>query len=238
MGEAFLNRYVPIIIMKYRLIALLVAFGFVLVHAGVSQADVDLQVNYTRWTFTAAGDSLVTEGGNITNLTISSTTLTDRWAGVFGNFSGTIVLKEAGDGAGVQLFSWTWSGSGWVCFTQDTAFNFGTSQAATASDVDTAFAFPTTASDSATNTLTGTGTVDLSVATVTGAATATHQSGSAYATYAIKDAATPTEADLAFCSKLRQGNGYKGVPVDFEVMLPTTFGPSGFETYYIFVDLS
>ncbi|NPA21981.1 MAG: hypothetical protein GXN92_00135 [Candidatus Micrarchaeota archaeon] len=216
-------------------IALLLAFG--LVFAGVSQASVTAKYDYTRWTYTPSGTTTVdVEGGNISEVNVTAVTLTDRWAGVFGNVTGTITLQAAGDTT--YLYQWTWDGTGYICFTQDTAFDFAAATAATAADVDNAFGFPTTVSDSATNTLTTTQNLDLSVVSITGAAAATHMSGSAYYTAAIKDTTSPTEGDLAFCTQLRLGNGYKGVPVDYELMLPTTYGPSGLEVYYIFLDLS
>ncbi|MGM5480849.1 MAG: hypothetical protein ACQESE_00395 [Nanobdellota archaeon] len=45
-----------------------------------------------------------TEGGNVTYVDVSGTSITGRWAGFFGNISGNIMLGDSSDN---QFFQWT-----------------------------------------------------------------------------------------------------------------------------------
>ncbi len=49
-------------------------------------------------------DTIVTEGGNITSINVSSTPTTSKWTGFYGNLKGTEIL---GDSAGNNFFKWT-----------------------------------------------------------------------------------------------------------------------------------
>ncbi len=51
----------------------------------------------------STSQSLTTEGGNVTNVNVSSTSITSKWAGFYGQISGSEILADSGDN---NFFKW------------------------------------------------------------------------------------------------------------------------------------
>ncbi|MEM3422345.1 MAG: hypothetical protein QXF86_01685 [Candidatus Bilamarchaeaceae archaeon] len=223
---------------------LFVFLGLLLLGSGlvmaISNATAARDADLARWGGQTSAGSIITEGGNISQVNVSAGTLTDRWAGFFGPVNGYIYLTDAGNGTTSYLFRWTASApSGWVCVSTNNNFPFGSANGATAGDIDTVWGF-TGATDSATNTFTSS-TCDITFYnpsnTISGTANADHGSSSTFETCAIDDGTPGDKASFAFCSAINQaGTNYGGVAADYELIVPTTPG-SETETYYFYAEL-
>lgn len=187
------------------------------------------------WTNTnQSAVSITTEGGNVSNVDLSTNASTARWAGAYGNITGNLVLGE--DGVTSFMYTWTVSNAdlGEVCVSQNAAPTWANFAVTTRAEVDTAFGFASgddQAADfftDASAVLTVGGTTPI---TTTGATTlGSWQFGAAEFT------GTPGESDLAFCANIsQQATDYKGHAVDFELMFPTTTGTQ--DTYYFYLEL-
>ncbi len=179
--------------------------------------------------------AFTTEGGNVTEVNISQNISTEKWAGIWGNITGNILL---GDGTSV-FYSWAWSASsgGIICAQPGTSADFDwTSMATTtAGDVDNAFSFNTADVDSATNTLTAACSVTVSGNTVNSVGV----TASGFTTCAIEDTATPTTTDLAFCTDISTGTTiFNGQTADYALMLPTNEQAGQAQDYVFWLELS
>ncbi len=224
-------------------------FGVMLLFSGVfaiSGATVGTQTNLTRWTGDTAG-SIVTEGGNISAQNVSLGALTDKWAGLFGNITGSIYLTD--DSGGTTNYIYTWVGSdangGEVCASTNNAFTWATVSNAIAADLDDVWNFGA-ASDNATNTFTGS-TCDLTFAqgSVTNTAdTADSQgnnAGDTFQTCVVDDGSSTTKGNFAFCTQINStGGNFLGDAADYELIVPTSYGtgPSTLETYYFYAEFN
>lgn len=90
----------------------LIAFMALLVLAGVVTASQPVNGSVSagtqeRYTPPAGGaGSLITEGGNVTEVNISGTnSSTERWAGFYGNLSGSNLVL--GDSSGNEFYAWS-----------------------------------------------------------------------------------------------------------------------------------
>ena len=81
---------------------LLIGFGVSGVKAEPSGATVD-QVSSSRGAAASPGQ-LEVQAGNVTELNISGTSITQSWAGFYGNVTGTIVLEDA---SGNTFYDWS-----------------------------------------------------------------------------------------------------------------------------------
>ncbi|MEM4208368.1 MAG: hypothetical protein QW153_02165 [Candidatus Bilamarchaeaceae archaeon] len=223
---------------------LFVFLGLLLLGSGlvmaISNATATRDADLARWGGETSAGSITTEGGNISQVSVSAGTLTDRWAGFFGPVDGYIYLTDADNGINSFLFSWTASApSGWVCVSTNNNFPFASAVNTTAAAINSAWNF-TSATDNATNTFT------LSTCNITFynpsnfisyTATADHAGSSTFETCAINSGGTD-RADFAFCSAINQaGTNYAGVAADYELIVPTTPG-SETETYYFYAELN
>ena len=199
----------------------------------IGGASVSAEVERGKWLGTAAGNA-TTEGGNVSGVNISGDYSTEKWAAFYGDVSTGIVLADA---AGTNVYNWTYSAeSGEVCLSQDANFAWSTAAATTTADVDTQFSFTGTDADSANNTLTESCSVDLlQSGLISGAPAVTLISG--YQTCALQDGTPASEGDFAFCVNIGSNNNYNGEAANYEIMVPTSDGPSDTETYYFFVEL-
>jgi hypothetical protein len=226
--------------------SILALFGVMLFGAGIVMAisgmDATQSGSQYRWTGQTAGN-VTTEGGNITNVNINGSTLTDRWASFWGNVAGAIVLGN--QSTYVYQWAWTPTGGGEVCISEAPAFNFVGVIAAVPSDIDTAWVFPS-GSDQAVDTFNSTcSALNFTHATVAAPAKIDHMGSSTFKTCAISVASpTPAEADYAFCAPIQTsaaGKNYNNVAANYEIMVPTTDGtasPSATEVYYFYAELN
>ncbi len=186
------------------------------------------KITYTATTFT-------TEGGNVTELNLSQNVSTEKWAGIWGNVSGNIVLSDGTH----NFYSWTWtSTNGGVVCAQPSAtadFDWSSVAATTAAEVDTAFSFTGSQVDSAANTLTESCTITVAGTTIAGAAAVT---ASNFQTCALEDAGTPTKSDLALCTNITANtNLFNSLTGDYALLLPTNEQAGQTETYVMWLEL-
>lgn len=212
----------------------------VLVLAGVVFAMTGATVVHVqergRWSAGAAG-SAATEGGNISGVNVSSTSLTDRWASFYGNVTGSIILTDSGGTNNVYSWSWAATDGGEVCLSQDTNFPWGSAETAVKSAIDTAFGFGSVA-DNADNTYADGGcniaTDEVGSITTTGTSL---MGNSSFENCVLGDGVELVEGDFAFCTNIsNSGTNWNNEPANYEVMVPTTV--NGTETYYFFVELN
>ena len=215
-------------------------FGVGVVTA-MSGADVILGTEL-RWAGNSTAGSDVTEGGNITNVDVNETLLTDQWAEYWGLLYGAIVLDD--DGAGDAVYIWAWNDTvpGDVCVSTDSTFAWASAVAATAANIDTDFTLSGTSIDSAANTFTGPScALDFIEADVpaTISANLTAYGSSSFQPCAISDGGTGSKDNYAFCVPTQDdstGLNYAGTAANYELIVPTTPG-SGTETYYFYAEL-
>lgn len=191
----------------------------------------------TRWGGGTVGSD-TTEGGNITYVNVSSTSLTDKWAAYYGNISGTINLTNGTN----SVFSWTWTPAtgGKVCLSaNNTGLIESLLNTATAANINTAYTLGS-AADNATNTFTVSNcTMNFAQATVTNTLYAKHLSQSTFYTCAVYNGAgTSLKAGYLFCTNISNaGTTFHNLTYNYEVMVPTSPG-TGTETYYFYAELN
>ncbi|MCX8200448.1 MAG: hypothetical protein N3G76_03180, partial [Candidatus Micrarchaeota archaeon] len=218
------------------LFGVLMVFG--LAFATPFNASNSTQSYYARWEGSTAAQGIQIEGGNISDLNLSATSLTDRWAAFFGNLTGTIYLTSAAGATTNYVYTWTVStiNSGYVCASPSTTFNFVSATPANVPNMNTFFGLGS-AADNATGTFT-TSTCTLSfsgqpaITSVPNAPTGNNP-GDTFETCAIQDG-----SNYAFCVAANSaGNNYLGNPANYELMVPTTPG-TGLMTYYFYAELA
>ena len=221
-------------------VLLLLGIGF-----AIGNVDGVHSTSYARW-YQDTSQNFTTEGGNITNVNVTATSLTDKWADVFGNVSGNLTLKSNGDTTKyAYLWSWNPATGGEVCMGTDASFDWSSVQNATAADIDTAWGFGS-AADNATNTYTDNNTnvcaFDFSQRSgITSSDGADIGSDSSYESCVLGDVASPgSKGNLVFCTHINNtGTNYNGTAYNYELLLPTNASSStATETYYVFAELN
>lgn len=162
-----------------------------------------------------AGD-LDVSAGNVTVANLDTEMSTLRWAGVFGNATGSIVL---GDSADFRLYEWTAQGN--LVYFADGAVEWSSLQNANQAEVEGQFSWITAGSDNYIETFTEAG-VDIGseIFSITSDFAETLSSGgNAWRTYSLRDdQGTPT---FVFAGRVETGNNaYDGSAADFQVILP------------------
>jgi hypothetical protein len=197
-------------------------------------------ISQTRWV-SESSNNFTTEGGNITYADISGMLLTDRWAAFFGNVSGAIIL---GDNAN-QVFTWSWTAAvgGQICLSTNNAYDFLNAQAASTTDaqaLDSGSTFNLgAATDNAAGTFT---TADCTLPlnntnSITGTANVTTAGG--FDTCLIKDGATSSKNDFAFCTNINStGANFEGNPAHYQVIVPTTPAIGSIESYFFYMEMN
>lgn len=223
---------------------ILALFAVMLAVSGVATAMVAVNVtgnDMDRWDSNVSGvASWSTEGGNITELLVGESKLTDRWAGFYGNVSASIILRD--NTSTEYLYIWSadpGNVSGEFCASTDSAYDFSTADVATAASIDTVWGFAG-GLDLAVNTFndgTCNLTIDQDAKNVTDTIRAQHDSSSTFSSCAIAQAGASTKDDFAFCTDaMTVGTNFKGEAVNFEFMVATEEGTP--ETYYFFMELN
>jgi len=219
------------------------ALVFVVLFCGAGFAIGNATATYagsSKYNGTSAG-SMVMEGGNITGISVATNTSTEKWAGMYGNVSGQIVLARAGTSP--YMYSWTWSAAntGEVCASTNSAPVWTALAAATRAAIDSAWAFTTTDADSATSTLSdASGYVNVNTQGVTGAAAYTRNTtdATAWQTVAIAGLGGSTKAPYGFCVNVSSvKSNFAGESVNFQLIVPTNQTDATYETYYFYVEL-
>ena len=196
-----------------------------------------------------ASDYDITEGGNITVLNLSVTQATSRWAGYYGNVSGSMSLSDGTS----DFYRWgVMTGDGHVCagvannYSWSTLFNISS-----VSNVDTAWDF-SGGSDSAVETFNASlwGTSD-TCGNISGSAllrvpvvkTGPDGLGDTFETCVINDAgaANTDKWNMLFCVNTNivdANNDFRNSGhSDYELLVPTNETAGAMETFYFFLEL-
>jgi hypothetical protein len=214
------------------------ALALMVVFCGIGFAQAEnatvSEVGQSGWSnATATATAINVSGGNVSNVDLSTSASTARWAGMYGDVTGNLVLGESGDTQ--FMYAWTVSNAelGEVCVSQTASPAWASIAVTTRAEVDTAFGYAA-GDDQAADFFTD-GSVTLAIGgssyDTTGASTlGTWEFG------ALETTGTPGEADLVFCTNISQtANNYEGTAVDFEMMVPVTTGAD--DMYYFFLEL-
>ena len=201
----------------------------------------------TRWTGATSTANDTTEGGNITYGNLNGSSLTDRWAGYFGNISGAnIYLTDSVGGTTNYLYSWAVAGAnqtGEVCVSTNASFAFSVAEASTGADIDTAYSWASGA-DTGANTFTGTGcSLIFEEQGVTVASTAYadgDSGGSSFYTCVVDDGAVAADDDFAFCTNITVGGtNYLGGGAEYELVVPASDAtPTSSTLYWFFIEIN
>jgi len=216
------------------------ALAFVVLCSGMAFAIGNASVTentQSGWSDVTGAGSIITEGGNVSNVTLDVNTSTEKWAGAYGEVDGNLVLAE---NLGTANFMYTWvydeASGGTVCVSTNNNPTWASvvgGVAATA--IDTAWSFTGSDADSAANTVTTTASVTLNGASVTGNATSDTAS---WETVIVGGLGGGGKADYGFCVAIDStGSNYVGNAVDYELMMPTNAAASTTETYYFYAEL-
>lgn len=194
-----------------------------------------------RWTSNTSTASDVIEGGNITYGNLNGSSLTDRWAGYFGNVSGDLLLTDNISGIKTYLYSWAWNSStgGVVCATTNSFINRINITGASGNDIDTAWGFGA-AGDSGAATFNGTNcSLAFDDTTISNASYADTGTAGGFRTCAYKSTTTPAKNQMFFCVNITyNGLLYNGGRGEYELIVPTADGIGTTETYYFYMNLN
>ncbi|MBU0470148.1 MAG: hypothetical protein KJ984_01605 [Nanoarchaeota archaeon] len=202
--------------------------------AGVSKGTSDTFNETTSQTDAA-------QGGNVTELNLTSAASTTKWAGYYGQVTASLSLGIAnaalfsfGDVANDQVKS--------VFATQNATLNFGNLVTGTSAGVDSVWSFTTTDVDSATLS-------HLNATTVSGISITEAAALNSYTDVGISTAGVYNSSILSDGSVGAKGNFAFGVAVtpnqrdfsnstviDYELVVPIGDGAT-LETYYFFMDI-
>jgi len=232
--------------MKYKPVLLII--GLLIVVAGIVMAAMTgvsvTAGTQSRWAGGATGN-IITQAGNITNVNISGTVLTSKWADFYGNVSGTIVLSNGSiSGSGV-VYSWTYNTSGsakGVCLTENSSWISSSAPvAATGANIDTVYGFTGTDADSGMNTYnTSSCSFVMDSGTINSCGNVTLKGNSTFNDCVIGNGGNTANnyGNLAFCTPINAtGKNYINSSYNYEVMVPIQPpGTSG--TYYFYAELS
>jgi hypothetical protein len=217
-----------------------VAVAFIICMAAIAFAITPAS-NWTmgtsgKYSPTTAG-GFVTAGGNVTDINIESNQSTSKWAGIYGNVSGSITLAK---NSTVIFYTWTWTpvNGAKICASTNSSFGAITSNG-TAAGVDTAWGFTiSTDMDTAANTMTSACTLaNVTGSDITGSA-AVNTSGvdAGTETCVSKQDTGTTKDSYVFCAPIiGTGFTFDGLLRNYAMMVPTA--QSGTETYYFYLEL-
>ena len=217
--------------------------GFIAVVAAVILAVAFAITPATSWTSgttgnynpTAAG-GFAAMGGNVTDINLAANVSTSKWAGMYGNVSGTIKLAKS---TSVIFYTWTWSPTSGaeICASTNSTFNAITATA-TSGAVDTAWGFASSDADTATKTMTVNCTLDNVTGTdITGSdAVSTSEVDAGTQTCVAKQDSGTAKDSYVFCAPIiATGFTFDGLLRNYALMVPTA--QSGTETYYFYLEL-
>lgn len=193
----------------------------------------------TQGKYTQVGNAnVVTEGGNVTPLNLSSNVSTEKWAGYFGNVTGQIVLAPDNTD---MFYTWTWTSAngGEVCaVAASSGFDWSSIAAAVAGDVDTVWGFDTADTDSSTSTMNGNCNLNIAGIAVPNTACTTMPTSSLESAV-VTDGATAAKSDIAFCVNITAGTGlFDGSTGDYELMTAANETAGATETHYFWLEMN
>ena len=215
------------------------ALAFVVLCSGMAFAIANAsatQESTSKWQGVTTAGNIVTEGGNVTSVTLDVNTSTEKWAGAYGEIDGNLVLAE--DSASAFMYSWAYADGdvGEVCVSQNnnpTWANLGGGVLSTA--IDTVWEFTPGDADSAASVFTEDGVVNIAGTAYT--SNASTSDVNSWQTVILNFGATTTPDDVAFCVNITQKNNYVGDPVDFQLIAAANETAGITQDYYFYVEL-
>lgn len=193
------------------------------------------------------GSSTAT-GGQITEINFSDVTLTTgKWQGYFGN-----VTNESGENviqlesSGNVMYSWNYNLSnlaGNIFAALDDSMNitkWGQLEAATPTEIDTAYNFTGSSSDSADNTLSGSQALTVAGNPVSGPYVQTYNASliPTWNTVALSRLGGSNMTDFVFAGMIdSKQEAFDGTTKDFQMVVPVNASVSP-QTYYFYVELT
>ncbi len=215
------------------LLALFLAMGIVMAIQPAESWVAGPQAKYTQ----QAIANVTTEGGNVTELNLTSNISTEKWAGFWGQTAGGIVLAPNNAGA-FYTWAWTPADGGEVCAVLDNGFNWAGLSAATVAQLDSAWNFAVGDTDSATSTFTNAAcTLNVAGSTVSTARALTLGGGNFY-TCAARDGGT-AKGDMAFCVGIQNNAAlFNGGTGDYQLLTATNETAGQTENYNFWLELN
>jgi len=211
-------------------ILMIVVLALGLLTIGVALADAGMpggaQINaqFNRGQFPVQGPATVNiQAGNITNANLTTNESTYRWAGLYGNATGTLRL---GDATGLQMYRW--SAFGRLVYAARNLIDWTTLADASPTDVEGQIAWLNLgAQDNYTNTFLNApeniGSGIWTAMTSDYALTYNDVGTSIWKTYSLKDVSN----NIIFVGRvLRDSKAYSGQPADYQMIIPED-GTSG-----------
>jgi len=213
------------------IIALLAGMPF-----AIGGANLTGDRNVFRWTGLAP-DRNATQGGNITSINLTQSSLTTRWAAFYGNVSGNITLGNMTS----YVYQWNYaiSSLGTVCASTGSARNFVSPTNGVAADIDTDWTLGSSVDDAAHTFNNSNCTFTISTGTLTNTISADHAQNSTFWTCAITVDSDTAQDNYAFCASIQSAGKpyvYTSGTANYEIMVPATPGNVS-ETYYFYAEL-
>ena len=207
--------------MKKLLFSILVLGAMASCLMAISNASISAD-SQIRWNGVVTAGSVITQGGNITPVNISSVQLTSKWAAFYGNISGSIILGDTSSITNV-VYKWTYttSAGGKVCVSNNTAQTFASPINATTALIDSNCG-TTGAPDNATNTFQVIcPSLTLSTGSLTDFLASKIQGSSGFYTCAATTAGATASSDHVFCTSINStGTNYLGASNHYELIVP------------------
>lgn len=210
-------------------ILLLGSFAFAMTGATISGEN-----DLTRWTSSTTAGTNLAQAGNITQVNISTgNSLTTRWASYHGDVANTAIILAANNSPNV--YSWTYSATntGEVCVSPNNAFTFGTAEASTGAEVDTAWGFPITAQDRAAVTFTGSTPINIQGVAIN--SPSINHADSTFNTVVLDNGSVSSMNNFAFCTQIASNTAIATGTADYQLVVPVTTGST--QTYSFFMEL-
>jgi subtilisin family serine protease len=166
------------------------------------------------------------QGGNVTNINLSSNISTNRWQGYYGNVTGTLAF-----GYGSYIFYNFGSAIEYAVYaSQNQTFDFYSMQTAAPGDIDTLWNFAA-GNDKAVDVFTGAIT---NISGVLAQSIELNPIGQNFNSTILDDGNIGNKSNFAFGAILNKGGTcFDGTTCDFELIVPV----EGLETYYLFLEV-
>ncbi len=178
--------------------------------------------------------SIYVEGGNKTQLNLMMNSTTRKWAGVFGNITGNIIISNNAS----VFYSWLWNGSGVVCAEPNLpVFDWPNVEKAGAQDVDNVFGFSIGDVDSSFNTFTGKCNISVAGKLISDAPC---KSTGEFKTIILRDRGYSVgKENLVFCTSIQENSTiFNGGTADYELLIPTNEALGEVQDYVFWLELT
>lgn len=204
------------------------------------------QVNSSRGTLNTGTQSLEAQAGNVTEVSLNSTTITSSWAGFYGDVTGNITLQNAG---GDKFYDWAIaSPSGEVFASRSNSITWADVNCSNAGNItseETALGHSATDADSVTNTFSATNHPSFSIGsnTITGCPTTNaYDNTGAQTSRFFNVLLSESDGDTVYTTLLNASStGFDGGTYDFELLVGEDghgAAASTTTTYYFYVELN